>query len=39
MLVGKNDPAYALRPLTDGDKETASGNVTVVVLKVKSVPA
>jgi hypothetical protein len=38
MLVGKSDEAYALRPMTDGDKEGASGSVTIVVLKVKSVP-
>lgn len=40
MLVGKTDDAYALRPLTDNGKEAASGgSVTVVVLKVKSIPA
>jgi Protein of unknown function (DUF992) len=38
MLVGKSDDAYALRPLTDNGKESPSGSVTVVVLKVKSVP-
>ena len=37
-LVGKNDSAYSLRPLTDGDKEPAAGNVTLVILKVKSIP-
>jgi len=39
MLVGKSDSSYALRPLSDNGKEAASGNVTIVVLKVKSIPA
>lgn len=39
MLVGKTDADYALRPLTDNGKEAATGSVTVVVLKVKSIPA
>ncbi len=39
MLVGKADKTYALRPLADNDKESASGSVTMVTLKVKSVPA
>jgi hypothetical protein len=39
MLVGKSDDAYGLRPLTDNGMEAASGSVTVVVLKVKSVAA
>ncbi len=39
ILVGRSNPSYALRPMTDGGKEAASGSVTVVVLKVKSVPA
>jgi hypothetical protein len=39
MLVGKSNASFALRPLTDGDKEAASGSVTVVVLKIESVPA
>jgi hypothetical protein len=39
MLVGKTDADYALRPLTDNGTEAASGSVTVVVLKVKSIPA
>jgi hypothetical protein len=39
MLVGKTDVAYALRPLTDNGEEAPTGSVTVVVLKVKSIPA
>jgi hypothetical protein len=41
MLVGKTDDAFAVRPLTDGGNgnESASGSVTIVVLKVKSIPA
>jgi hypothetical protein len=38
MLVGKSDDAYALRPMTDNGTEAASGSVTVVVLKIKTVP-
>jgi len=37
-LVGNKDSAYGLRSLTDDNKESAAGNVTVVELKVKSVP-
>lgn len=39
MLVGKSDDAYALRPLSDNASETPAGSVTVVVLKVKNIPA
>jgi Protein of unknown function (DUF992) len=39
VLVGKNDSSYALRPFSDSGKEAASNSVTVVVLKVQSVPA
>jgi hypothetical protein len=38
MLVGKTDAAYGLRPLTDNGEESSTGSVTVVVLKVKSIP-
>lgn len=38
MLVGSKDAAYGLRPMTDDNSESATGNVTVVVLKVRSVP-
>lgn len=38
MLVGDRDAAYGLRPMTDGNDESATGNVTVVELKVRSVP-
>ena len=37
-LVGNKDSAYGLRSMTDGNSESAAGNVTVVELKVKSVP-
>jgi Protein of unknown function (DUF992) len=39
MLVGKRDDAYALRPMSDSNSESATGSVTIVVLKVKSIPA
>jgi len=39
MLVGKSDDAYALRPLSDSHSESSTGSVTIVVLKVKSIPA
>ena len=39
MLVGKSDDAYALRPMSDSPRESATGSVTIVVLKVKSIPA
>jgi hypothetical protein len=39
MLVGESDGAYALRPMTENGTETAPGNLTVIVLKVKSIPA
>jgi len=38
MLVGNEDAAYGLRPMTDDSSESATGNVTVVELKVRSVP-
>jgi hypothetical protein len=38
MLVGNKDSAYGLRSMTDDNTESAAGNVTVVELKVKSVP-
>ena len=38
MLVGDKDAAYGLRPMTDDASESATGNVTVVELKVRSVP-
>jgi hypothetical protein len=38
MLVGNKDSAYGLRSMTDDSTESAAGNVTVVELKVKSVP-
>lgn len=38
MLIGENDGTYALRPITEDGTGTTSGNITVVVLKVKSVP-
>jgi hypothetical protein len=38
MLVGKSDDAYALRPLSDSHSESPTGSVTIVVLKVKSIP-
>jgi hypothetical protein len=38
MLVGNKDAAYGLRSMTDDNTESAAGNVTVVELKVKSVP-
>ncbi len=37
MLVGNKDSAYGLRPMTDGS-ESANGNMTVVELKLRSVP-
>lgn len=39
MLVGESDDALALRPMSDAQGEAAAGSVTVVVLKVKSIPA
>ncbi len=39
VLVGKSNESFALRPMTNNGKEPASGSVTVVVLKVKSLPA
>jgi len=38
MLIGESDDAYALRPMSDNGGETGPGNITVVVLKVKSIP-
>jgi uncharacterized protein DUF992 len=38
MLVGNKDATYGLRPMTDDTSESAAGNVTVVELKVRSVP-
>ena len=38
MLIGNLDSAYGLRPMTDDATESAAGNVTVVELKIKSVP-
>jgi len=38
LLVGDKDPAYGLRSMTDDNTESAAGNVTVVELKVRSVP-
>ena len=38
MLVGDRDAAYGLRPMTDDTSDSATGNVTVVELKVRSVP-
>jgi hypothetical protein len=38
MLVGSEDSAYGLRPMTDDTSESPTGNVTVVELKVRSVP-
>jgi hypothetical protein len=37
-LVGNKDAAYGLRSMTDDSTESAAGNVTVVELKVRSVP-
>jgi len=44
ILVGEQNDSYALRPMTDSsmtrnDTENVAGSVTVVVLKVKSIPA
>lgn len=39
MLVGQQDAAYALRPMSEPENESSGGNVTIVVLKVKSSPA
>lgn len=38
MLVGSENPAFGLRPMTDDISESPTGNVTVVELKVRSVP-
>ncbi|MES1179961.1 MAG: DUF992 domain-containing protein [Hyphomicrobium sp.] len=38
MLVGSKDSSYGLRPMTDDNSESPTGNVTVVELKVRSVP-
>ncbi len=38
MLVGNRNAAYGLRPMTDDSSESATGNLTVVELKVRSVP-
>lgn len=43
MLVGERNDAFSLRPMTDSgatrdEAETAAAGVTVVVLKVKSIP-
>ena len=38
MLVGSEDSAYGLSPMTDDISESPTGNVTVVELKVRSVP-
>ena len=38
MLVGDKDANYGLRPMTDDSSENAAGNITVVTLKVKSIP-
>jgi Protein of unknown function (DUF992) len=39
MLIGKSNKDYGLRPMTDSSGEASSGSVTVVVLKVKNIPA
>ncbi len=38
MLVGDSDGSFALRPLSENDMKTAPGDITVIVLKIKSVP-
>jgi Protein of unknown function (DUF992) len=40
ILVGETDDAFALRPMSDDPSDNnAAGSVTVVVLKVKSIPS
>ncbi len=39
ILIGETDDSFALRPMSnDPTKNNAAGSVTVVVLKVKSIP-